>query len=243
MKSSEGCTLDSDKGQLESNPMKFIYHQKNVDSRAGQALARYALETDRRCLLFDSFEDIPTDHAGLISGSVETVQLALNRNFPATYFPTWAKPFAGRNISYVDRISDLPKVPSFLKPSDFLKRFDGFLWDGKSEMIESPPFEVQSPVEILSECRYYVTNGQVVASGWYSPTLIDEIESPALPRDLIIPNDWSGTIDCGKTTEHDSIVIECHYPFACGWYGDSKDFMIFGKWLEDGWKYLSTIKH
>lgn len=221
--------------------MNFIYHQRDIDTRAGQALARYALETNRRCLLFSNASEVPPDFDGLVSGSVETVQTYLKRTFKPNYFPSWALPFAGRSISYVENLAELPKVPSFLKPSDFLKRFDGFLWNGIDELNEVPPFEVQSPVEVLSECRYYVTSGQVVAKGWYSPTLIDEIESPPLPRDLSIPASWSGTIDCGKTTENDSIIIECHSPFACGWYGESSDFMIFGKWLEDGWNFLKSV--
>jgi hypothetical protein len=221
--------------------MNLIYHQRDVDSRAGQALARYALETNRRCILFSDASEIPNDYEGLVSGSVETVQTILKRKVKPDYLPSWALPFAGRKISYVKNLADLPKVPSFLKPSDLLKRFDGFLWNGIDELNEVPPFEVQSPVEIISECRYYVTLGRVVSKGWYSPTLIDEIDSPDLPRALSIPNDWSGTIDCAKTTEHDSIIIEGHHPFSCGWYGESSDFMIFGKWLEDGWNYMKSI--
>ena len=167
--------------------MDFIYHQRDIDHRAASSLARYALETDRRCLQFSTLYQIPKDYDGLISGSVETVMAALRRNIAPEYFPDWAYPFAGREISEVLTISDLPKVPSFLKPNDILKRFDGFLWNGTDKLYVCPPFQVQSPVTILSECRYYVTKGEVVASGWYSPTEIDEKPSPPLPVDLSIP--------------------------------------------------------
>lgn len=218
--------------------MDFIYHQKDVDTRAASALSRYALETNRRCKLFSSFDEIPSDYDGLISGTVETIELALGPLVPK-YFPDWTFPFIGRAVSYVNS-KDLLKPPCFLKPSDRFKRFDGFVWDGVWSLLPAPPFEVQDVIHVISECRYYVTNGEVVVNGWYSPTLENEIESPELPAGLEIPSDWSGTIDVGMTSDNPSLIIECHPPCACGWYGESSDFMIFGKWLEDGWNFLKT---
>jgi len=225
--------------------MDFIYHQKGTDARSGQALARYALETNRRCLLFSNLSEIPEGFDGLISGSVETIQKALHRHFRPDYFPEFTKDFIGRKVFSALNDLYLPSEPCFLKPLDSYKRFDAFRYDGKLENLHAdaePPFQVQSIIEVISECRYYVTNGKVITKGWYSPhDFAEEIESPPLPAGMRIPKTWSGTIDVGSTADCPSLVIECHHPFSCGWYGESEDFMLFGKWLEDGWKYLKSM--
>jgi ATP-grasp domain, R2K clade family 2 len=231
----------------ESNPIRVIYHQSDGGSRESQALARYALETGRRLLLFNNAEKIPEEHirtGQLISGSVEILESFIGPQKPE-YFPPWAIIAAGREIHYGESL-DLKryKTPRFIKPTDRLKRFDGMLWQ-PNEPVPEGTLEIQEPVTILREGRHYIHEGEILTSAWYSQEADPsdhQMTCPEIPPSVEIPRTWSGTIDTAETQEYGNIILECHAPFACGWYGESKDFMIYGTWLEAGWKKLCETR-
>ena len=226
--------------------MKNIWHLFDGGSRESQALSRYAMETDRRLRLFRDLSEIPcTDiEAGvMISGSVEIVQKALNRSFTPEYFPQFTKEFTGREIWYANKLDDIQEK-TFIKPADSYKRFDGFIYDPLKlyEDIPEGPYELQTLVEILKEGRYYIAYGDIICDGWYSQDPeAEESESPPLPMNLKIPKSWCGTIDVAELKSGEIVIVETHLPFSVGWYGNSKDFIKYGIWLEKGWEYLKNL--
>ena len=227
--------------------MNYIYHLFDNSSRESQALSRYTLETGRRLKLFRSLSEIPIEDIEsevMISGSVEIVQEALGYSVKPDYFPEFTRDFIGRSVKYSNDIKCTYGRSSFIKPSDSYKRFDGFIYDPTKTYLDflEGPYEIQSLVDINKEGRYYITMGKIVCDGWYSPNPeAVESNSPIFPKDMIIPEDWSGTIDVAELNSGEVIVLECHHPFACGWYGESKDFMKYGEWIENGFCYMKNL--
>jgi len=227
--------------------MKNIWHLFDGGSRESQALARYAMETDRRLRLFRDLSEIPyedIEEGVMISGSVEIVQKALNRTFVPDYFPEFTKEFAGRKIWYANDLDNIHEK-TFVKPADAFKRFDGFIYDPLKVYDELPvgPYELQTLVEIVKEGRYYIVHGEMICDGWYShDPKEEESESPPLPVGLEIPKSWCGTIDVAELKSGEIIIVECHNPFGIGWYGESKEFMKYGIFLEKGWEYLKKLR-
>jgi hypothetical protein len=94
-------------------------------------------------------------------------------------------------------------------------------------------FIVSEPVTFVQEWRYYVANGEVLASGWYDGN--DENEpAPALP--IAWPAGFSGAVDFGRLADGRIALVESHHPYACGWYGDDSEMWVL--WLIEGWRSM-----
>ena len=83
-------------------------------------------------------------------------------------------------------------------------------------------------VKFVNEWRYYVAAGEVVTTGWYDGE--DENKpAPELPVDW--PSNFSGAVDFGELEDGTIALVECHAPFACGWYGEDGEHYV--RWLID----------
>lgn len=91
---------------------------------------------------------------------------------------------------------------------------------------------VVEPVTFMNEWRYYVANGEVVTTGWYAG---DDENCNAPPLDVEWPDGFSGAVDFGQLSTGDLALVECHAPFACGWYGENhEDYLL---WQRDAWAH------
>lgn len=167
-------------------------------------------------------------------GSVEWCEAFIDGNIIPDYYPLFLVGFLNRRVwsSYAYPACE----KKFIKPSDSYKRFTGHVTDGGYFQKYDPPYWISDVVEFTNEWRYYVSNGKVLASGWYNG---DEVNMPEAPElDIFIPKNYCGALDFGTTKENPDklTLVEANHPYACGWYG--KDDEAYLKWIVDGWKYM-----
>jgi hypothetical protein len=167
------------------------------------------------------------------SGTVAWVSSVLGENITPNYFPKFLKKdWVKRKVWYQEKWS-LQKV--FIKPADKYKRFDGFItsggWDGKKR----GPYWCSEVVKFIDEWRYYIAYGKVIGGYWYLGIDDDPKSTPEL--NIKYPDNWCGTADFGRLEDGDIELIECHSPFACGWYG--KNHEEYAEFLTLGWKWLT----
>jgi len=93
---------------------------------------------------------------------------------------------------------------------------------------------VSEPVAFVQEWRYYVANGEVLASGWYDGSDEDE---PAPELFVEWPETFSGAVDFGRLSDGRIALVESHHPYACGWYGDDSEMWVL--WLTEAWKSMT----
>lgn len=176
-------------------------------------------------------------------GSVECCEHLLGYHVKPNYYPEWLQDSLYRKVWESDEWILGRKL--FVKPSDRYKRFTGFCTIGTYKKKKKPPFWYSEIIHFVNEWRYYVTNGKVVASGWYCG---DDFLTPAAPQFAIInslekmPVDFCGAVDFGWTQYNKFALVEVQHPFACGWYGEQKDDEKYFQWLIDGWIYMKNLK-
>jgi hypothetical protein len=61
------------------------------------------------------------------------------------------------------------------------------------------------------------------------------------PRWLNIdwPKGWCGAADFGRLSSGEIALVECHHPYACGWYGE--DHSAYVIWVVEGWKMMQRL--
>lgn len=122
---------------------------------------------------------------------------------------------------------------------------DGFVkavWMWKSEwesavypagtVLPAGDWWVVEPVVFEQEWRYYVAGGRVVTTGWY---LGEDEDEPAPVLDVAWPAGFSGAVDFGRLADGRMALVECHAPFACGWYGERH--RDYAEWLLESWRH------
>lgn len=179
--------------------------------------------------------EIPDNYIPI--GSVEWVEGYLGKFIKPDYFPNFLNQFLYRKI-WISNSSDHKLYGKFIKPADRYKLFDGFIFTGDQENKFSGEYWVSDVVNFVNEFRYYVTRGKIIFSSWYKGDN-DELKPPEL--DFKIPNTWSGTIDMGYLDTGEFALVECHHPYACGWYGNYNNGKIFIDWLVNGWEYINEL--
>lgn len=76
-----------------------------------------------------------------------------------------------------------------------------------------------------------MADGDLITTGWYDGN--DENEDAPMVG-AMWPKGFSGAVDFGRLIDGRIALVECHAPFACGWYGDDhKDYAL---WLAIGWE-------
>jgi len=176
--------------------------------------------------------DVPSDF--IPCGTVEWCLQVLGREVEPDYYPVFLLNHLYRKIWKTEKWPLGKRV--FIKPADKYKRFTGFITKGGYRNKKKPPYWCSDIVSFKNEWRYYVTNGEVVASGWYAG---DEENMPDPPvLDLFIPTYYCGALDFGTLETGELALVEANHPFACGWYG--RDHKAYTLWLAHGWKYMKN---
>jgi len=204
-------------------------------------LGRGECDQDGNCLyLVCNYERIPirivkkpeeVPEGWTPSGTVEWVESVLGRTVVPDYFPTFATNWIKRRIWYETK---WPLRKVFIKPADRHKRFNGFVTSGRYRKKKRGPYVCSDIVTFQDEWRYYVVYGKLIGGYWYAG--IGDEEKPAPEIDIQYPADWCGTADFGRLTSGEIALVECHPPFACGWYG--KKHEEYAEFLTLGWKWL-----
>jgi hypothetical protein len=210
--------------------------QGNDHSPEANNISCYCLTKDISLLNISHKDSILENYVP--SGSVDWCSKILGRIVKPDYFPDWCRHLLYRNVWYSDKWLF---QKAFVKPADKHKRFVGFQTTGSYKKKKKPPFWYSDIVHFKDEFRYYITNGKIVFADWYwnEDNRDGEILNPP-DLNLSIPSSWCGTIDMGFLDTGELALIECHPPFACGWYGGSSNTEIYMQWLIDGWKYLNN---
>jgi len=210
-------------------PFAIQYNDGNT-SREVNAIIQYCIMEKHPYKFIKDINSIPEDHTPV--GSVEYCLEAYGQHVIPDYYPEWAQSFIRRNVYKTDKWPD-KKV--FIKPADRYKRFNGIITTLVTE-IPDPPYWCSDLVDFKDEWRYYISNGKIVAHGWYSG---DEERMPDAPRPYVdVPEGFCGVMDCGWISGDKLELVEVHHPFACGWYGESSDYRTFANWISDGWEYM-----
>jgi hypothetical protein len=156
----------------------------------------------------------------------------------ADNYPSFLKPYLNRDVFIRDK---WPDYKVFIKPSDRLKRFNGFITDGTYKHKKKPPFFISDIVSFKDEWRYYISDGKVVGTGWYAGESESSMEEPEYPDisclHIDYPAGWFGSIDFGIEATKGLTLIEAHPPFSVGNYL-GLDSEVYAEWLIDGYSYL-----
>lgn len=212
----------------------FAIARKDTSLEASR-LHMYCVKYDYELIRIDPNRPCPEFY--IPCGSVEWCQKSLGKTIIPDYYPSWLEDSLHRNVWREDNWILDRKL--FVKPADKYKRFTGFVTTGTYKQKKRGSLIWSEVVQFTNEWRYYVTEGKVVASGWYSG---DEVNTPDAPLlNIKIPKHFSGAVDFGTTVDSKFALVESHHPFACGWYGKQSEDHLFFQWLIDGWKYMKEM--
>lgn len=208
----------------------------------GFAIQSHPVDWEQKALVLVScLEQIPyklynnpkyVPHDWVPSGTVPWVSDVLGVVIKPNYFPDFLRrDWVKRNVWECDK---WPLKRVFVKPSDKHKRFNSFITSGTYSKKKKGPFWCSDIVKFIDEWRYYIAYGKVIGGYWY----FGEGDTPKDAPDLNInyPSDWCGTADFGQLEDGSIELVECHHPFACGWYG--KNHKEYAEFLTLGWEYL-----
>ena len=149
---------------------------------------------------------------------------------PIDFFPESLK-------RYLNRWHDFDNGGCFLEGSYFVKDLNCWKTTFETKLypdghyLENGNWFISEPVNMRNEWRYYVAEGDVITTGWYRGE-DEEAEAPKIE----FPSDFSGAADFADV-DGKLELIECHAPFACGWYGE--DHIDYVYWQYFAWN--STI--
>lgn len=169
-------------------------------------------------------------------GDVDYCESRLKRKPKPNFAPLWLADYFHRKIETIYsgvQFELTLKKDCFVKSADEYKKYPAKVY----KVGETLPFGsllLSDVVEFTQEWRYYVSKGEILATGWYSGDDEDEI-APELNLDW--PSDYSGAVDFGRLTTGEIALVEAQDGYACGWYGD--DGIAYTRWLAECWKSLN----
>ena len=186
---------------------------------------------------FRLINDIRQYQDGYIpSGTVPWVSSILGVVVTPDYFPKFLSSYVTRRVWREDK---WPLRKVFIKPADVHKRFNGFITSGTYSKKKRGPYWCSEIVSFQNEWRYYISYGKLIGAYWYWGKDDEPIDAPKI--DIQWPENWCGTADFGITLDNKFELIECHPPFACGWYG--KNHIEYAEFLTLGWQWLKDKQY
>jgi len=206
---------------------------------SGEPATRETLQAFNGCAALGidcRWSKVPGDANECHVGSVEFCEQALGFSPRPDYYPRGLRAMRHRTILYLWE-DEVFGCPVFAKPGDRYKSAPARVF----EVGETAPggWIVSGIVEFRQEWRYYVAGGKVLATGWYDGTDADE-PAPELP--IQWPAGFCGAVDFGRLADGRIALVECHHPFAAGWYGENSQAKEYVQWLIEGWKWTLAQK-
>ncbi len=208
----------------------FAIQKEEASSREGIAVHQTCILEKWPVKIVRNPDEVPFLYTPC--GSVEWVLAVLKAQVVPDYYPDFLQPYLHREVWKAEEWPLGKKV--FIKPADKYKRFTGFITNGGYRKKKNPPYWCSDIVSFQNEWRYYISNGKILASGWYWG---DENKMPDPPSlDIDFPSDYCGAVDFGTLENGELALVEANHPFACGWYG--KNHKAYVQWIIDGWEYV-----
>src|SRR5574344_853229 len=215
----------------------FAVNSSHIDTEE-KCIHLYALKNDIPYRYFDSVTNIPKDWIPV--GTIDWFlgYTKLKEDIFKESYPSFLSHTLKRNVWLS---STLPNAPSFIKPADKLKRFNGTVISKHLiKQQKKGPYICSDIVHFTNECRYYIDDGQILGSSWYTGEAEnDMIEPPAPSLDKLQiewPKRWVGAVDFGIEKDKGLCLVEVNPPFATGNYL-GLDSNIYPKWIIDGFFY------
>lgn len=175
-----------------------------------------------------------------ILGSVEFIENYIGQRKP-NFYPEWVRNFMRRSLYTNPEYSSWQMF--FVKRSDRYKSEEtNIISKDKAVELNYKQYHFSDVVTFIDEWRYYVINGKVLTSWWYKgdeKTCENNPHGPNINH-LPIPKGFCGTIDMGILDTGELALVECHHPYAIGWYGDHDDIENYIRFLIWGFKYLKN---
>lgn len=183
-------------------------------------------------------KECPVDHIPI--GTVEFCESILPIKYsPKDFYPDFLKDHMYREygLSTFGGVEGYEENSTIKRHRLFLKIAYEWKSDFKSRTVEwNEPIPYghyywSHPVEFIQEWRYYIANGQIITTGWYSGNDEDE---PAPELGIVFPKDFNAATDFGRLSTGEIALVESHAPFACGWYGEDHEDYV--RWQYEAWK-------
>lgn len=137
-----------------------------------------------------------------------------------------------RRLWTIQRNENPAVIRTFVKSAESYKSFPARIVE-PGEMYPAGMLYISEVVQFVQEWRYYVADGAVVTSGWYDG---DNEDEPAPDLAINWPPGFCGAVDFGRLSSGEIALVECHHPYACGWYGDDHELYLL--WLIEGWQWM-----
>lgn len=227
----------------------LVVQEGQVNSREGLAVFREALQRGMHFKVKSTAIDLPRD-VQAVYGSVRFCELAMGREVTPECYPEWTRPFWHREIVTVrtahnGRLTVITPHSelNFCKPAWTYKAGVAFFSKRGETYAGFPayaPFYLSTVVRFVREWRLYVADGEVWAGGQYQGT---SARCPDIPPSVQIPSGWCGTIDIGELATGELALVECHHPYACGWYGENEEQNLYVDWMIAGWDWMKQQPH
>lgn len=230
---------------MECRTPAFVVELTRICCREELTVYEYCLRNDHRFLRVRNYAELKSiDEPVVPVGTVDFCEAVFGKTITPNYFPEFTRPLWRRKLWRTDHT---PDVKCFVKPTDKYKRFSGSAFDPIIE-ADLGPIWCSEMLDLSNyvEVRCYVANGEIVKNSGYKYldknelTGQDVFDVSDLYELIEIPDNWCGTVDLAiDFFDKTYTLIECHHPFAVGWYGDSaKDFVTF---LIEGNSFVKNI--
>ncbi len=198
-------------------------------------------------------QTIEIEEEHIFLGSINYIHSALRRlniTVPKPIdYPEILKPFLGRKIwkSTINKIANNPKSWNvFVKPYNVSKKFTGRLIQNTNDLIgcgdlsRDTPIWVSEPVDFIAEWRVFVRYNRIIGvkpyrGDWrinYDAAIIEKVVDAYTNA----PAGYS--IDFGRTSNGDFLLIEVNDGYSLGSYG--LFYVDYAKLLSARWAELTN---
>lgn len=208
------------------------FYFEHANSHEVRTLHLYAIKHDLKIKWHKYHYQSEFDFNYIPYGDIDWFLKLTGWSISPDYYPEFLQQYLGRKIW---REEKWPLRKVFIKPSDKYKRFTGKVTDGSYKGKKKGPYWCSEIVNFKNEWRYYIANGKVLDAKWYFGVNEDK-EAPEL--NIEWPEDYCGAVDFGEV-EDKILLVEANDPFSVGWYGSTSENENYGKWVIEGWKWLT----
>lgn len=209
--------------------MTYFLQKSEEKPREQLKLIQVCLKYDWK-FRFGEAKDCPKDWVPV--GDVPFCEEVLGYSPSPDYYPRFLESWMHRRHAKFNTESQMHLGDQyFIKGCQSYKSHTPWI----SHILPSGNWIVSDVVTFVSEWRCYVARGKVVDEGWYEGE--DELLDPP-NLDIEWPPGFCGAVDFGKLDDGRVALVECHHPYACGWYGENHE--AFVDWLWHGWWSLKN---
>jgi len=184
------------------------------------------------------------DPAAVVIAGVETSHAVLRyHDKPIPHvdtYPQELREFLGRGVT-LTTLGELPDgYVGFVKPAYRVKAWTGFVCDHETrhnlnQFSRHTEIYICDPVRFVSEYRYYLIRGEIVATGCYEG---GPLPDPDIVEAIRRASPYTCTRDIGVLDDGRTVLVEAGDAYAVGYYGD--DPQPYFEFCSARWSELMT---